>query len=127
MAYSEQDYNKLVTKVASYIEASQNEIDASLTKLAEFTEQRSSFVKRATQAAGVLAHRGVIERENVNTLVDKVAEDPSAVWDLVEKLASAVGADNLGDPAQEKMASQGSEDPWVREFFGYKSGNGMID
>jgi hypothetical protein len=127
MAYSEQDYNKLVTKVASYIEASQNEIDASQVKLAEFTEQKSSFVKRATQAAGVLAHHGVIERDSVNILIDKVAEDPSAVWDLVEKLASSVGTDALGNPAQEKMASQTSSDPWVREFFGYKSGNGMID
>lgn len=111
---------EILVKVARYIETAQPVIDKN-------NEERSNFTKRATQAAGVLASRGVIDRRRVNAFIDKVAEDPSAIWDFVEKLASAVSADTMGSAVQTKSASAGA-DPFERAFFGIGSeSTGMVD
>lgn len=108
-------------KIASYIERTQPLIDA-------HAEERSTFIKRATQAAGVLAHRGVIDPKHVNDFIDKVAEDPASVWAFVEKLASAVASDSLGDVSSEKTAGEAKVDPWVKAFFPQVgSSNGMVE
>lgn len=112
---------QIMVKVAEYIEATQPVIDKQ-------NEQRIQFTKRATQAAGVLAHRGVIDSRRVNEFIDKVAEDPAAVWDFVEKLASAVTPDALGEAVREKVASGAAVDAFERVFFGLGTGNsGMVD
>ena len=112
---------ELTQKVAAYIEHTQPKLD-------RFTEAHSEFVKRATQAAGVLANRGVIDARTVNAFIDKVAENPAEVWAFVEKLASAMPADSLGEAVQSKMASGQKLDPFERILFGHTAGNsGMVD
>ena len=112
---------ELTQKVAAYIEQTQPQLD-------RFIEARSDFVKRATQAAGVLANRGVIDARKVNEFVDQVAENPAAVWEFVEKLASAMPADALGEAVQSKIASGQKLDPFERMFFGHGTENtGMVD
>jgi hypothetical protein len=112
---------ELTTKIADYIERTQPLIDSQ-------NEQRSNFVKRATQAAGVLAHRGVIDARRVNEFIDKVAADPSAVWEFVEKLAAALPTDNLGEAVQQKVASGAKVDAFERIFFGRGAEkSGMVD
>lgn len=114
---------QFLVKVATYIEATQSRIDRD-------NEARSRFTKRATLAAGVLASRGVIGRNHVNEFIDKVASDPTAVWDLVEKMASAMAPDSLGEAAVSKTAeAAGVVDPFERVFFGVGApqNSGMVD
>lgn len=115
-----QQTNNILIKVASYIEATQPRID-------EDNKRRIAFTKRATQAAGILAHRGIIAGHAVDGFVDTVSQDPSAVWDVVEKLAAHVAPDNLGTPTRHKAAAS-KVDPWERVFFGVDAVTpGMID
>lgn len=117
----DQAIQQIMTKVAAYIEATQPLIDVQL-------EKQSEFVKRATQAAGVLAHRGVIDSRRVNEFIDKVAANPSAIWDFVEKMAATVAVDSLGDAVSMKAASGESPDAWERVFFGRGAERtGMVD
>lgn len=112
---------EIMSKVAAYIETTQPLIDAQ-------NEQRSSFVKRATQAAGVLAHRGVIDPSRVNTFIDKVAADPTSIWEFIEKLAAIVPVDALGEAVREKVASGEKVCPFERMFFGVGAEkSGMVD
>lgn len=113
---------QLLEKVAEYIEVTQTRIDKD-------NESRSRFTKRATQAAGVLANRGVIDRSRVNDFIDKVAADPTQVWDLVEKMASAMAPDSLGEASVHKTAEAARDvDPFERVFFGAGAPtSGMVD
>ena len=112
---------EIMAKVAQYIERTQPLID-------QQNEQRDSFVKRATQAAGVLAHRGVIGSNQVNSFVDSVVADPAKVWSFVEKLAAAVSADTMGQGVREKMAAGKPVDPFERAFFGVgEQHSGMVE
>lgn len=111
---------ELMKKVASYIESTQPVID-------DFNEQRSKFVKRATQAAGVLSHRGIIDSRRVNEFIDKIAEDPSQVWEFVEKMAAALTVDGMGEAVHTKVASENA-DAFERAFFGLGTVQpGMVD
>ena len=97
-------------------------------KIEDFGKTRAGFAKRATEAAKVLAERGVIDSDNVNTFVDKVAEDMNSVWDTVEKLAEMVSAPTLGGVSQVE-SPRAADDPFIREFLSGNSvrGNGYID
>lgn len=97
-------------------------------KIEDFGKARAGFAKRATEAAKVLAERGVIDSDNVSTFVDKVAEDENSVWDTVEKLAEMVSAPTLGGVSQVE-SPRAADDPFIREFLtGNNSrGNGYID
>ena len=111
----------IMEKTAAYIERTQPLLDG-------YNEKRSEFIKRATQAAGVLAHRGVIDQRRVNAFIDKVAENPSAVWEFVEKLAAAIPPDALGEAVRTKVASGAKVDAGERAFFGIGAENtGMVD
>jgi hypothetical protein len=97
-------------------------------KIEDFGKVRAGFAKRATEAAKVLAERGVIDSDNVNTFVDKVAADASVVWDTVEKLAEMVSAPTLGGVSHVE-SPRAADDPFIREFLPGNSGrgNGYID
>lgn len=97
-------------------------------KISDFGKVRAGFAKRATEAAKVLAERGVIDSDNVNTFVDKVAADANAVWDTVEKLAEMVSAPTLGGVSHVE-SPRAADDPFIREFLSGNSGrgNGYID
>ena len=119
-------------KTAAYIAKVQPENDRLLAEvktlkaeLEKTAEEKNSFVKRATQIAGVLANRGLLDKNDVDEFVDKVAEDHSNVWDFVEKLASTIGADSLGEGSKDKLETAKTGDPWVDIFFG-KTGSSSI-
>lgn len=117
-------FNALAYKTASYIESVQPGLD----KLAEYDAAKKLFVEKATKAASVLAEKGLIERSHANELVDKVAEAPETVWDLVEKMAASFSSDDLGSVSTKKVAGDTTADPFEREFFGNTANfNGMID
>ena len=103
----DQKVKETMQKVAEYIGEVQPAID-------KFAEQRNQFVKKARQTAGVLASRGLIDYDNVDGFVDKVAEDATEVWTLVEKLATLIPTDSLGGPANEKMADGSMLDPFEK-------------
>ena len=93
-------------------------------KIQKFDEGRAAFVKRATEAAKVLAERGVIGSDNVNAFVDRIADDPTSVWGVVEKMAGSSPAPTLGRAADVK--SQCAVDPWSA-LLGGSQANGYID
>ena len=102
---------EIMEKTAAYIEKTQSELD-------KHSEMRDSFLKRAHQVAGVLANKGLIGPDVVNTLVDKIAADESGieVWNLVEKLTNLIRTDDLGTVA--KVASSGKKlDAFERLYY----------
>ena len=98
-------------------------------QIEDFGKVRAGFAKRATEAAKVLAERGVIDSDNVDTFVDKVAEDMNNVWDTVVKLAEMVSAPTLGGVSDVGSSRAAEDDPFIREFLPGTSsrGNGYID
>ena len=98
-------------------------------EIEDFGKVRAGFAKRATEAAKVLAERGVLDSDDVNTYVDKVAGDMSKVWDTVVKMAGMISAPTLGGVSD--VGSQpvrAADDPFIREFLpGTGRGNGYID
>lgn len=113
----------ILMKSAEYIERTQPLIDRQ-------NEEKAAFVEKATKAAGVLASRGVLGKRDVNGFVDKVAANPASVWEVVEKLASLVGVDAMGEVSH-KVAAATDEDPFVRRFFGSENSDpatsGQVD
>jgi len=101
---------EILKKAEAYVKVAQPQLDA-------FKSQRDSFVKGASGAAKVLADQGLISRDNVDVFVQKVAEDPSSIWDFVEKLASSFTADSLGSGAPAEIKSASSVDPWEARLF----------
>lgn len=97
-------------------------------QIEDFGKVRAGFAKRATEAAKVLAERGVIDSDNVDTFVDKVAEDMNNVWDTVVKLAEMVSAPTLGGVSSIE-SPRAADDPFIREFLpgNASRGNGYID
>lgn len=88
---------------------------------------RECFNKKAAHAAKVLAGCGAIENDKVGEFVSKVAEDPSQVWGLVEKMAGAIPAPTLGE-ASDFPASRSVDDPWLKAIYGISRGsNGYVD
>ena len=96
------DVNKVMEKVATYIEKTQPLLD-------KHAEMRDTFLKRAHQTAGVLANKGLIAHDAIDAFVNKVAADENGgeVWSLVEKLADALPTDSLGEGMREKVAAAG--------------------
>ena len=72
----------------------------------------------------MLAERGVIGSDNVNAFVDRIADDPTSVWGVVEKMAGSSPAPTLGRAADVK--SQCAVDPWSA-LLGGSQANGYID
>ena len=85
--------------------------------LDRFNLFQDNFLKRAHQVAGALAQRGIIERHQVDALVDKLAENPLRALDLVEKVAGMVQPDSLGKTAedvQRQQAAMAKLDPFEK-------------
>lgn len=111
----------LMMKVAEYIEKTQPILD-------EHNEQRIQFIKRATETAELLAERGIIDRRKINDFIDKIASDPSSVWSFIEKLSSAITADDIGIASHVKVSSDDKVCPFERVFFGIGTNNfGSVD
>ena len=95
-------------------------------KLRNFVEARECFNKKAAHAARVLAGCGAIGNDKVDEFVNKVAEDPSGVWDLVEKMAESISAPTLGG-ASDFSSSRSVEDPWSWLLNGASQRAGYVD
>jgi hypothetical protein len=125
------DYDILAEKVAEYIGVVQpqlDKLDSMRKEAAKAASDKVRFVKRATEAVGALAYAGLVDRGDVNNLIEKVSEDPSLTWDIVEKVARAVEPQSLGHRSQEQASTSRDQDPWLREFGGYNNGaTGVID
>lgn len=126
------DYDTLAEKVAEYIGVVQPRLErlASLEKsAAEAESSKAGFVKRATETVRSLSENGLVSKNDVSRIVDDVSKDPSAAWDLVEKLAAAIQPPSVGGRS-DVTASVAPQDPWEREFGGYgrnSADNGIID
>ena len=113
----------LEKKAAEYVAMTRPRLE----KLAGYEASRRKFVKRAAQCVGTLVGLGLVERSRASAMIDKMAEDPVSVFDVVETIAPSVRAGEMG-AASEKSASTGEIDPFV-EVFGSKGAvsDGMID
>ena len=127
----DKDYDTLAEKVAEYIGVVQPRLEriGALEKSAkEAQASKAGFVKRATETIQRLSDEGLVSKNDVNKLVDRISEDPNRAWDLVEKLASAIQPPSVGGRS-DVTASATPQDPWEHEFCGYgnNADNGMID
>ena len=121
------DLCDLAKRTTEKLAAAEVEIGEKEKKIQDFVEARECFNKKAAHAAKVLAGCGAIENDKVDEFVNKVAEDPSGVWDLVEKMAENFSAPTLGG-ASESFSSRSVDDPWSRLVFGGCQGSkGYVD
>ena len=111
------DLCDLAKRTTEKLAAAEIEIGETKGKLKNLVEARECFNKKAAHAAKVLAGCGAIENDKVDEFVNKVAEDPSGVWDLVEKMAENLSAPTLGG-ASESFSSRSVDDPWAKLVFG---------
>ena len=109
-------------KLAEY----EAEIEDTRKKLDIFIGARECFNKKAAHAAKVLAGCGAIGNDKVDEFVSKVAEDPSGVWELVEKMAENFSAPTLGG-VSDFPSSRSVDDPWSRLILGERRGSGYVD
>ena len=113
---------RLTEKLAS----AEVEIGDTKNTLKNFVEARECFNKKAAHAAKVLAGCGAIENDKVDEFVNKVAEDPSGVWDFVEKMAESISAPTLGTSSDFAPSKSVDKDPWAW-LLGKSGGKGYVD
>jgi hypothetical protein len=121
------DLCDLAKRTTEKLAAAEVEIGETKKKLQNFIGARECFNKKAAHAAKVLAGCGAIGNDKVDEFVNKVAEDPSGVWDFVEKMAEMISAPTLGS-ASESFPSRSVDDPWSKLVFGESHGSkGYVD
>ena len=120
------DLCDLAKRTTEKLAAAEVEIVDTNKKLRNFVEARECFNKKAAHAAKVLAGCGAIENDKVDEFVSKVAEDPSGVWDLVEKMAESISAPTLGS-ASDFSSSRSVDDPWSWLLKGGSQRAGYVD
>lgn len=120
------DLCDLAKRTTEKLAAAEVEIGDTKDKLRNFVEARECFNKKAAHAAKVLAGCGAIGNDKVDEFVNKVAEDPSEVWGLVEKMAENFSAPTLGG-ASDFSSSRSVDDPWSKLVLGEHRGSGYVD
>lgn len=120
------DLCDLAKRTTEKLAEAEAEIGETKKKLRDFVEARECFNKKAAHAAKVLAGCGAIGNDKVDEFVNKVAEDPSGVWGLVEKMAENFSAPTLGS-ASDFSSSRSVDDPWSRLVYGERRGSGYVD
>ncbi len=121
------DLCDLAKRTTEKLAEAEAEIGETNKKLRNFVEARECFNKKAAHAAKVLAGCGAIGNDKVDEFVSKVAEDPSGVWELVEKMAENFSAPTLGS-VSDFHSSRSVDDPWSKLVFGQSRGsNGYVD
>lgn len=123
MTTAEQSYNELAAKTVQYIE----DVEPKLAKLAEAEASKAAFAARATKAASVLVERGILAKTQESEFVDKVAEAPEQVFDVIEKMAREIGPSSLGTDTDMKVAGVTSDDPFEKAFFSRGKNTGTLD
>ena len=120
------DLCDLAKRTTEKLAEAEAEIGETNKKLRIFVEARECFNKKAAHAAKVLAGCGAIGNDKVDEFVSKVAEDPSGVWELVEKMAENFSAPTLGE-VSDFTSSRSVDDPWSRLILGERRGSGYVD
>lgn len=120
------DLCDLAKRTTEKLASAEAEIGETREKLRHFVEARECFNKKAAHAAKVLAGCGAIGNDKVDEFVNKVAEDPSGIWDFVEKMAESISAPTLGG-ASDFTSSRSVDDPWSKAIFGDRQGSGYVD
>ena len=120
------DLCDLAKRTTEKLAEAEAEIGETNKKLRNFVEARECFNKKAAHAAKVLAGCGAIGNDKVDEFVSKVAEDPSGVWELVEKMAENFSAPTLGG-VSDFPSSRSVDDPWSRLILGERRGSGYVD
>lgn len=95
----------LEVKVANYIATVQPELD----RLEAYRSQSRRFVKRASQCVGTLVGLGLVDREDASGLIDKIAEDHSQAFEVLERIATASQVSRMGSRSNEKSAEDDSD------------------
>lgn len=110
-------------KIASYIETVQPVIDAQ-------NERRVEFLKQAHKAVDQLVDLGIVQRRKSNELIDKIANDNTVVFSIIEKLAGMLEPVSIGTATTVKTGGV-ILDPFERlALTGSPTGDintGMID
>ena len=119
------DLCDLAKRTTEKLAAAEIEIGETKKKLNDFVGARESFNKKAAHAAKVLAGCGAIGDDKVDEFINKVAEDPSGVWDFIEKMAENCSAPTLGEASG--FAASRSVDPWLKLLGGGCRGAGYVD
>ena len=119
------DLCDLAKRTTEKLAAAEIEIGETKKKLNDFVGARESFNKKAAHAAKVLAGCGAIGDDKVDEFINKVAEDPSGVWDFIEKMAENFSAPTLGEVSG--FAASRSVDPWLKLLGGGCRGAGYVD
>ena len=119
------DLCDLAKRTTEKLAAAEVEIGETKKKLDNFVEARECFNKKAAHAAKVLAGCGAIGDDKVDEFINKVAEDPSGVWDFIEKMAENFSAPTLGEASG--FAASRSVDPWLKLLGGGCRGAGYVD
>ena len=106
---SKEQVNAIMAKSAEYVAKTQPQLD----KLAS---DNHKFEERAIKTAAILANRGVIAFDKVDTFAEKLAEDKTVALDYLEKVASVSSVDSLGGPADASLAkvAEDKSDPFQR-------------
>lgn len=119
------DLCDLAKRTTEKLAAAEIEIGETKKKLNDFVGARESFNKKAAHAAKVLAGCGAIGDDKVDEFINKVAEDPSGIWDFIEKMAENFSAPTLGEASG--FAASRSVDPWLKLLGGGCRGAGYVD
>ena len=107
-------------KAADYVSVAQPQLDA-------FEAQKAAFAKRLEQTAAILVNRGILAESKQAEFLSKCAEDACFALGFMEKLATCVGADNIGGPSGIKAAAGDEErGPFEKAYFPIEPNNGMI-
>ena len=92
------EMQEALKKAADYVADAQPQLDA-------FEAKKAEFAKRAEQTAAILVNRGILNESKQADFLSKCAEDSRFALGFLEKLATCVGADNIGSPSGIKAAA----------------------
>jgi len=117
----DKETQEALQKAAEYVADAQPKLDA-------FEANKVAFAKRAEQTAAILVNRGILDESKQADFLSKCAEDACFALKFLEKLATCVGADNIGGPSGIKAAAgEDKRGPFEKAFFPSESSNGMIE
>jgi hypothetical protein len=121
-----EDAAKLAEQSVSAFEAEKRlkEIEPVFTetvKKAELLEKTASELKESFRSglnkiANVLVTRGILEDANKVSFVNAISEDPSEIFNVVEKIAGELKAESFGGPGS--LPASAELDPFERLAMG---------
>jgi hypothetical protein len=105
-----EDTDKILKQAADYVAITQPLIDKQAAA-------QDLFVKQAQKTVAILVNRGIVPEAKQSALLDKFASDHAYALVMMEKMAAAMGTENLGGPSAITKQAEDKVDPFVREFL----------